>query len=105
MKIKLTIVFFILFLIPPPSFSSGEGKNVKKSYKKFIFDNSMKPIFVINLKKLKTMAIKLCGSDIYKNEKSCKFKLEDKEIKIYRAKDNKVFIYNMKNNALRDYSK
>ena len=50
------------------------------------------------------MAIKLCGSDIYKNEKSCKFKLEDKEIKIYRAKDNKVFIYNMKNNALRDYS-
>ncbi|MDA9753716.1 hypothetical protein N9V35_00745 [bacterium] len=104
MKIKLIIILFILFSMPASSFWSDENENVEKSYKEFIFDNSMKPIFVINLKKLKNMAIKLCGSDIYKNDKSCKFILENDEIKIYRAKDNKIFIYNLKEDDLRSYS-
>ena len=90
--------------MPASSFWSDENENVEKSYKEFIFDNSMKPIFVINLKKLKNMATRLCGSDIYKNDKSCKFILENDEIKIYRAKDNKIFIYNLKEDVLRSYS-
>ena len=90
--------------MPASSFWSDENENVEKSYKEFIFDNSMKPIFVINLKKLKNMAIKLFGSDIYKNDKSCKFILENDEIKIFRAKDDKIFIYNLKEDELRSYS-
>ncbi len=104
MKIKLIIILFILFSMPASSFWSDENKNMEKGYKEFIFDNSMKPIFVINLKKLKNMAIKLCGSDIYKNDKSCKFILENDEIKIFRAKDDKIFIYNLKEDELRSYS-
>ena len=67
--------------MPASSFWSDDNKNMEKGYKEFIFDNSMKPIFVINLKKLKNMAIKLCGSDIYKNEfKSIAFNAIDNSI-------------------------
>ena len=94
----------MLFSMPASSFWSDDNKNMEKGYKEFIFDNSMKPIFVINLKKLKNMAIELCGSDIYKNDESCKFILDNNEIKIFRVKDEKIFIYNLKEDELRSYS-